>query len=849
MVGIVIVAHSRPLAESLVALVKQMSGAELPIAIAAGAGPEGQEFGTNAVEISEAVQSVYTEDGVLILMDMGSAILSAEMALEFLPAEMQAKVRFCAAPLVEGAIAAGVQAGLGSDLERVCREAREALIPKIEQLGEAGPGAETTLPAESQVVAEFPPEEVVVRLKNEHGLHARPAALFVRAAAQFDAAVQVRNLSKEKGPVSAKSLNALATLGAVYEDEIALEARGPEARQALEALKSLVERRFNQASGVETGIQAPAADQAPIDQRARQGVPISEGVAIGPMYKFHLPPPPVEEHRVQEPHRAWDRLLKAIETTRQAIRGRYQDVRDRLGTPQAAIFEAHLLILEDPDLLERAHELVFEEARSGGAAWRQAIDEVVNAYKALPDVYLQQRASDVLDVGNQVLYALAREKPSGKIEFPEKAILFANELTPTQTVQLDMEQVLGFATVAGGPTSHSAILARTMGIPAIAGVDPDLEMLPEGTLLAIDGSTGALWVDPPPEKLAALREQRDIWLEQQKQLRKTIDQPAVTQDGHHVEVAVNVGNVLDAEMGMKNKAESIGLLRTEFLFLQRDTAPSEAEQLEALSAIGRIMAGKPVVVRTLDVGGDKVLPYIDLPPEENPFLGLRAIRLSLREPDLFNTQLRAILRAGAENNFRVMFPMVAEPGEVAVAVQMLERAHGELEAEGLPHCWPIETGIMVEIPSTALLSSIFAQQVDFFSIGTNDLTQYTLAAERGNPALSGFADGLHPAVLRLIQKVVASAQQAGKWVGVCGELAGDATAIPVLVGLGVDELSMNPGSMARAKALIRKMNYWRAQKLAEEALECGSAQEVRRKAERFVETLGKDDGGEERRET
>lgn len=837
MVGIVIVAHSRTLAESLVELIRQMSGPDVPIAIAAGAGPDGLEFGTNAMEISEAIQSVYSPEGVLVLMDLGSAILSAEMALEFLPAEVQPRVRFCGAPLVEGAIAAGVQAGLGGDLESVCREAREALAPKAEQLGEGETRPESVVPPEEEPVAVLPQPEVVLRLKNEHGLHARPAALFVREAARFDAEVKVRNVSKGKGPVSARSLNALATLGAVYEDEIALTARGPEAGQALEALKNLVASKFDQVAGAETGIRSRTAVQVPIDEQAEQGVPISEGVAIGPMFKFHLPPPPVEEYEVQDPQQAWDRLLEAIGTTRKAIRGQHQNVRDRLGVPQAAIFEAHLLILEDPDLLERAHELVFEKRRSEGAAWRQAINEVVDNYKALPDVYLQQRASDVLDVGNQVLYALAGEKPGGKVEFPEKAILFANELTPTQTAQLDMEQVLGFVTVAGGPTSHSAILARTMGIPAIAGVDPELEMLPEGTLLAIDGSTGTLWVDPPADKITALREQRRILLEQQKQLRKAIDQPAVTMDGRHVEVAVNVGNALDAEMGMKNKADGIGLLRTEFLFLRRDTAPSEAEQVEALSEIGRIMAGKPVVVRTLDVGGDKAVPYIQLPREENPFLGVRAIRLSLREEPLFRTQLRAILRVGANYDFRVMFPMVANPEEVAAARRIMESVHQEMEREAVPHAWPVETGIMVEIPSAALLSSMFAQHVDFFSIGTNDLTQYTLAAERGNPSLSGFADGLHPAVLRLIREVVESAHQRGKWVGVCGELAGDPVAVPVLVGLGVDELSMNPGSIARVKALIREMNFSDAQTLVQEVLGCESAQGVREKAEEFVDKL------------
>jgi phosphoenolpyruvate-protein phosphotransferase len=471
------------------------------------------------------------------------------------------------------------------------------------------------------------------------------------------------------------------------------------------------------------------------------------------------------------------------------------------------------------------------------AAWQQSITQIVDQYRSLEDPYLQQRAADVVDVGNQVLLELAGEAAAAPVKFSHPVILVAEELTVTQTAQLDLEQVEGVVTLLGGPTSHSAILARSLGIPAITGVPVSVLRLPDETPIALDGASGALWIEPPEVTRTRLENERQRWLEGRQKLLESSHDPAVTRDGHHIDVVANVGNLQDAQAAAKNGAEGIGLLRTEFLFLTRETPPDEDEQYQAVVDIANEMGGQPVIVRTLDVGGDKALPYIDLPDEANPFLGVRAIRLSLRRPDLFSTQLRAILRAGENANLRIMFPMVAEKSEVTQARIILNDVHQTLENEGIAHSWPVETGIMVEVPSVAMLAPALAEEVDFFSIGTNDLTQYTLAAERGNPELTAFADGLHPAVLHLIRRVVKAAHKQGKWVGVCGELAGDPTAVPVLVGLGVDELSMNAVAIPQAKAIIRSLQLTDAQLLASQLLDLTDAPTARQQADEFLNVL------------
>ncbi|MDR3572967.1 MAG: phosphoenolpyruvate--protein phosphotransferase [Anaerolineaceae bacterium] len=558
-----------------------------------------------------------------------------------------------------------------------------------------------------------------------------------------------------------------------------------------------------------------------------QAVPVSEGIAIGPLVYLRPQKPSVSKEATNNPEKSWQRLQLAISNVQQSIREQRNRIAKSLGETQAAIFDAHLLILQDPELLENAHQFILHQNLNEAAAWDRAIEEIEKSYSDLDDPYLRQRAVDITDLGDQVLNELSGKSTNDKIVFNKPSILFAPELTPTQTAQLDMENILGIITIAGGPTSHSAILARAMGIPAVAGASASLETITHDSTIALDGFIGRVWLSPTPDKVAELLSQRQIWLAKREELLKSGHQKAVTLDGHQIEVVANIGNTTDTELAVKNGAEGVGLLRTEFLFLTRQTPPDENEQYESMAAIARRMGDLPVVVRTLDVGGDKELPYINLAPEANPFLGVRAIRLSFLEPDLFKSQLRAILRAGAEGNFRIMFPMIASLEEITKAKQFVEEAHQELQTRGVIHQWPIQTGIMVEIPSAAVLSESLAPHVDFFSIGTNDLTQYTLAAERGNPALSNLSDALHPAVLALIKKVADAAHTYGKWVGVCGELAGDPVAAPVLVGLGVDELSLNPAGIPRIKAIVRTLNFTEAQAFAQKILSTTNASDAR----------------------
>ncbi len=839
MVSLVLVSHSKALAESLEGLIRQMAGETLKIGVAAGAGPDHNEFGTDATDIARAITEVDSPDGILVLMDLGSAILSAEMALELIPPEVRQRVRFCPGPLVEGGIAAGVQASLGSDIETVCQEAHRALKPKAEQLEggpEAIPPAEAITP--TQEGQDYQQVEVV--LKNAHGLHARPAARFVQLASKFDAEILVTNLTNQKGPVSAKSLNALATLGALRDHRIRIMARGKQATEALEALHRLVEERFGEPVGVAEAkpISEPSAPIVTETEEAGilVGLPVSDGVTVAPLYHYESLPPAVPSEKTADPETEWKRLLEVIEKVRHAIQMRHREMLARIGAEEAAIFEAHALLLDDPDLLQPARQLIFDQRYNAARAWKSSVEAVVAQYQRLEDPYLRQRALDVQDVGNQVLRALSGEIHE-KVIFEHPVILVADELTPTETAQLDLEHIQGIVTLSGGPTSHSAILARSLGIPAVTGLSPAIKRLRQNTLLGLDGFQGRVWVEPDEEVQRELETKRKRWLEERQKLQETSLQPAMTRDGLRIEVVANAGNLADAQLAAKNGAEGVGLLRTEFLFLTRQTPPSEEEQFQAIRDIGLALKGKPVIVRTLDVGGDKPLPYIPMEPEANPFLGVRALRLSLQQPDLFRTQLRAILRAGALTPLRIMFPMVASLEEVEQAREFLAQVHNELAQEGTAHAWPIETGIMVEIPSAAIKAEALASVVDFFSIGTNDLTQYTLAAERGNPRLAYLADALHPAVLRLIEQVVQAAHAVGKWVGVCGELAGETEAVPILVGLGVDELSVNPAGIPKVKALIRAMVSSDTQALAQKALGCAKATEVRQLSSEFLKTL------------
>ena len=513
MVGLVIVAHSRALAEALVGLVRQVASGDVPVAIAAGAGEGHREFGTDAAEIAEAVRAVYSPAGVVILVDMGSAILSAEMALEFLPEEMRAGVVICSGPLVEGAIAAGVQASLGSDLESVCSAAQRALEPKIEHLTGS---AQDNLPPESLPAIETSnaaEHTITLRLENPHGLHARPAARFVQTAAAYQAEVWVTNRTNGKGPVPANSLNSLATLGAVKGSQLSVHARGPQAGQALEALQRLVESHFGEESA---GYSEPVglSKPAPTPGNPIQGIAISEGIALGPLFHYQPALPPLPDYQPEDPRLEWERLQQALETARLALRERRQTLSISLGDEKAAIFEAHLLILEDPVLLELARERVFAGRQNAARAWQASLADVADRYLSLEDPYQKARRADVQDAGNQVLLALAGDASPGEISLPGPVILFAEELTPGEISQLEGHTVVGLVTASGDKTAHSAILARALGLPALSGIDLAAVGVEPGTLVAVDGFRGLLWIDPGPDVQQELTVRRQEWIDE-----------------------------------------------------------------------------------------------------------------------------------------------------------------------------------------------------------------------------------------------------------------------------------------------------------------------------------------------
>ncbi len=565
-------------------------------------------------------------------------------------------------------------------------------------------------------------------------------------------------------------------------------------------------------------------------EKTFRGIPASPGIAIAPVFLFVQKTSEVKAVPVGSPEEELEKLHLALKEAEKEIGILYEKALKRLGEEQASIFKAHQMFLSDPTLLNQV-EGAIHSGESAANAWMNAIESTASTLESLDDPVFSARAVDLRDVGHRVLRLMSGE--GGSMPLPdEPSVIVASELTPSQTILLPKELVRGFCTVQGSRTSHVAILARGLGLPAVVGVPEDLlSEVGNGDVIVLDGEEGMVIVSPSAETLARYQDRAKELGEQLRKAKLAGSKPAVTPDGRHVEIGANLGGAgrEEALRALELGAEEIGLLRTEFLYMERHSPPDEEEQIKAYAQYVEVMDGRPIIFRTVDIGGDKPLPYLDLPEEMNPFLGKRGIRLSLANPDLFRTQLRAILRAGAGvSGIKIMFPMVASLDEVIAAKARLEEARRSLEAEGQPCAENVEVGIMVEIPSAAVLADVLAPEVDFFSIGTNDLSQYTMAADRTHPDVGKMADAFHPAVLRLVKQVVEAAHKADVWVGICGELAGDSLAAPVLLGLGVDELSMASTSIPSVKEKIRAWRYEDAKALAEKVLDMDSPDAVRR---------------------
>jgi phosphotransferase system enzyme I (PtsI) len=557
------------------------------------------------------------------------------------------------------------------------------------------------------------------------------------------------------------------------------------------------------------------------------GLPAASGIALGPVFVYHRRLLHAEHYPVDDVNQEFAKLESALTQAEADLASLTQRTREQIGEEEAAIFEAQAAMARDPELHERVHNLVKEEKVNVGFAWQESVEFFAKTLRELEDEYLSARAADVEDVGQRVL-SLLLGKPLISSRPDAPSIILAEDLTPADTILFDRATVLAYCTQAGGPTSHVAILSKAQGVPCIVGVGTELAVIENGTFLIVDGSSGVILIDPDPQTKAEYESKVSDQLNRQLDAVKNAALPAKTSDGKRVEVVANVGSELDALEAIAYGAEGIGLLRTEFLFLDRASAPDELEQVKTYSAIFRaIGASKPIVVRTLDIGGDKPAAYLNMPKEDNPFLGLRGIRLTLRYRELFESQLRALLLAGTGYDLRIMFPMVSTRDELSQAQEILEHCRSSLAEEGREYCEAVQIGIMVEVPSAAIMASALADFVDFFSIGTNDLSQYTLAAERTSTDVAYLADAFQPAVIELIRQVVEAAHKKGKWVGICGELAGEPLATPLLLGLQLDELSASPKLIPELKQRIRRFSSDEAIEIAQETMRLSNAREVR----------------------
>lgn len=557
-----------------------------------------------------------------------------------------------------------------------------------------------------------------------------------------------------------------------------------------------------------------------------KGTAASSGIAIAKAYRLVEPDLSFEQTVVDNPGQEIERFQQAMSVSRSEL----EVIRDRakveLGEDKAAIFEAHLLVLSDPELISPIEDKIKQDSVNAESALKETADMFVMMFEQMDNEYMKERAADIRDVTKRVLSHLLGVKVLNPSMISEEVIVIADDLTPSDTAQLNREYVKGFTTNIGGRTSHSAIMARSMEIPAVVGTKEATVEIQNGDLVIVDGLNGEVHINPTEEIVERYNLESSKFADQKAEWAKLVDEESVSKDGHHVELAANIGTPADLEGVRNNGGEGIGLYRTEFLYMGRNELPTEEEQFESYKEVLEGMSGKPVVVRTLDIGGDKELPYLNLPHEMNPFLGFRAIRLCLEEQDLFKVQLRALLRASVYGNLKIMFPMISNLVEFRNAKAILLEVKEELLQEGISVSDNIEIGIMVEIPSTAVLADQFAKEVDFFSIGTNDLIQYTMAADRMNERVSYLYQPYNPSILRLIKMVIDASHKEGKWTGMCGEMAGDEIAIPILLGLGLDEFSMSATSILPARAQLKNLSKQDMEALAEEVLNLSTNEEV-----------------------
>ncbi|MCB2313605.1 phosphoenolpyruvate--protein phosphotransferase [Clostridium tagluense] len=562
-----------------------------------------------------------------------------------------------------------------------------------------------------------------------------------------------------------------------------------------------------------------------------KGIGVSPGIVIGKVLLKEEKKIIIEKKDIINYEDEVKRYKVAMENSKSEIQDIYNNVLKSMGEKEATIFEAHLMILEDPEMLQQIEKKIQDDKVNAEWALKEISEMFIAMFDAMDNEYMKERAADIKDVTARLMKKLLNIEDVNFSQLANEVVIVARDLTPSDTSQIDKKKVLGFITEIGGRTSHSAIMARTLEIPAIVAVKDIASIVKNGDLIVFDGEEGLIYINPEEKIVKLYEEKKEEYNKSQKELDLLIGKESITTDGIKVELSANIGTPKDLESVLNNDGEGIGLYRSEFLYMDRTSAPTEQEQYEAYKEVAQKMKNKPVVIRTLDVGGDKELDYLNLPSEMNPFLGYRAIRVCLDKVDIFKTQLRAILRASAYGNIKIMFPMISSIEELRAAKAILEEVKNDLHKENIAFNEKLEVGIMIEIPAAAIISDLFAREVDFFSIGTNDLIQYTTAVDRMNEKISHLYNPFHPALLRLVKMVIDNAHKENKWVGMCGEVAGDPKLIPVLIGMGLDEFSMSPISILRARGIIRNISQEKMRDLAQQVVNLPTAEEV----EKFIE--------------
>ena len=559
-----------------------------------------------------------------------------------------------------------------------------------------------------------------------------------------------------------------------------------------------------------------------------KGIGASEGISIGKVMLFIEEEMNIPQEKISEVQVGTEieKLLDAQKKSKLQLISIRDKVKEKMGEDKAAIFDGHIMLLEDDDLMDEVRDKIKAEKMAASKALDEGVNEYCEMISQLDDAYLREREADLKDVGKRWLKNILGIRMKDLSNLDPETVVVAYDLTPSDTAQLDLKNAVGFITEIGGKTSHSAIMARSLELPAVVGVKDALKEMADGASIVMNGEVGEIIIEPDAEILKDYTEKREAYLKEKEELKKLIDEEAVTADGHKVELWGNIGSPEDIDAVLEAGATGVGLYRTEFLFMNSDHLPTEEEQYKAYRVVAEKLQGKPVTIRTMDIGGDKELPYMDLPKELNPFLGWRAIRISLVKQDIFKTQLRAILRASAYGQVKIMYPMVTSINEVRKANEILDECRKELDEIGKKYDKDIKVGIMVETPSVAIISYKFAKEVDFFSIGTNDLTQYFLAVDRGNELVASLYDSFNPAVLEAIQKVIDAGHDRNISVSMCGEFAGDRRATELLLGMGLDAFSMSASSVLQVKKKIRNSSYEKAQKYRDEILALNTPEEV-----------------------